>query len=82
MATHTTPRTFAQAFEQQVSDLLQDGIATIVDEEVAAAQQRVEQRVRELVGQKAISAASFAEIQHMGSGLVIRIQDHTQGGPR
>lgn len=66
---------FQQRFVQQVQALLDGAVAQIVDEEIKAAQQRVDQRVREAIAAKAISVAQVVDISYHGSILEIRIRD-------
>jgi len=66
---------FAETFQRGLDAVLKEATAAIVEEEIEAATQRVDKRIRELVATKAISVAAIAEVQYSHNTVSIRIID-------
>lgn len=62
-----------------VRTAIDNAIEQIVDDEVAAAKDRIERRVREKIATVAVSAARVANIEYSGGMLVIQIRDERKG---
>lgn len=65
---------FEQALVRNVEARLRDEAERIIDEEIKAAQKRVEERMGESRAQIVVDVCSFFEVQRMGQMLTIRVE--------
>lgn len=69
-----------ERFERTVTAAIQSEVAAVAEEEIAEAQKRVAERVRERIGAIAISLCSNVNIARMSHEIVVTIRDENNPG--
>lgn len=69
------PDLYREATLAGIKEVVEKQIEAVIAEEIAAAQKRVEARIREKTGQIAISVLSLYSIERFGADLRITVQN-------